>query len=73
MYFSSDEKVATKLICYTRSTSSIRQLPAVFPRTSFYSPEELQQSKNCIENLICDKVQRLSNHFNNCSIYICTP
>ena len=72
IHFSNDEKVATKLICYTRSTSSIHQLPAVFPRTSFYSPEELQQSKNCIENLICEKVQRLSNHSINYRMYMYT-
>ena len=60
MYFSNDGTVATKLICYTRSTSSIHQLPAVFPRTSFYTPEELQQSKYCIENLICEKVQGIA-------------
>ena len=58
MYFSNDNEVATKLICYTRSTSSIHQLPEMFPRT-FYSDEEFHQSKMHIEDFICEKVQNL--------------
>ena len=57
MYFSNDDKVATKLICYTRSTPSIHQLPTMFPRMSFCDTEELQQSKKCIEDLIYEKVR----------------
>ena len=57
MYFSNDNKVASKLICYTRSTQVIHQLPALYPRiASFYSTEELQQSKHHIVDLICEKV-----------------
>lgn len=54
--FSGNNKVATKLICYTRSTPSIHQLPAVHPRRAFSSTEELLQSNKYIEDLICDKV-----------------
>ena len=54
--FSGDGKIATKLICYTRSTPLIHQLPAMYPRTKFSSTEELQQSNGHIEDLICDKV-----------------
>ena len=60
LLFSGDNKIATKLICYTRSTPSIHQLPAMYPRTTFSSAEELQQSNGHIEDLICDKV-----YFNN--------
>ena len=56
IHFSDDDKIATKLICYTRSTPSIHQLPAVFPRTTFYSAEELQKSNDLVKHLICDKV-----------------
>ena len=55
--FSGNGKVATKLICYTRSTPSIHQLPAMYPRTTaLSSAEQLQQSNNLVEDLICDKV-----------------
>ena len=54
--FSGDRKIATKLICYTRSTPSIHQLPAIYPTTTFSSAEELQQLNGHIEDLICDKV-----------------
>ena len=56
LIFSDNGKIATKLICYTRSTSSIHQLPAMYPRTTFSSVEGLQQSNGHIEDLICDKV-----------------
>ena len=55
VHFSGNGKVATKLICYTRSTPSIHQLPAMYPR-SLSSVEQLQQSNNLVEDLICDKV-----------------
>ena len=55
VHFSDDDKVATKLICYTRSTPSIHQLPAVYPRATFSSAEE-QQSNGHIEDLVYDKV-----------------
>ena len=58
MYSSNGEKVPTKLICYTRSTPSIHQLPAVFPSHST-DHEELQQLKMFIEKLIIEKVQKL--------------
>ena len=65
LLFSDDNKIATKLICYTRSTPSIHQLPAMYPRTTFSSAEELQQSNGHIEDLICDKVwfTQLTNHY----------
>ena len=47
-----DIKVATKMICYTRTTSTIHELPAVYPNSSL---SELQ-SDNDIKNLICEKV-----------------
>ena len=57
VHFSGNGKVATKLICYTRSTPSIHQLPAMYPRiTALPSAEQLQQSNNLVEDLICDKV-----------------
>ena len=56
IHFSGEDKIATKLICYTRSTPSIHHLPAVFPRTTFCSAEDLQKSNNVVEDLICDKV-----------------
>ena len=53
---SGNGKVATKLICYTRSTPSIHQLPVVHPKATFSSDKELQQSNDHIKNLICSKV-----------------
>ena len=55
-YFSGDDKVATKVICYTRSSSSIHQLPVSFPKAAFSSAEELQQSTKYVKDLIYDKV-----------------
>ena len=68
MYSSNDDKVPAKLICYTRSSPSIHQLPAVFPS---HSTEELQQSKHIIENLISEKVT--INHLITYTLwYACT-
>ena len=55
--FSGNGKVATKIICYTRSTPSIHQLPPMYPRTTAVSStEQLQQSNNLVDDLICDEV-----------------
>ena len=56
MCFSNDDGIATKIICYTRSTSSIHQLPPAFPSKSFFSAEELQQFKTSIKDLVCKEV-----------------
>lgn len=58
-YFSEDNedyKVATKLICYTRSTPTIHQLPAMYPRSASSSYEEFQSSDDLIKRIICEKV-----------------
>ena len=54
VHFSGNGKVATKLICYTRSTPSIHQLPAMYPKAALPSAE--QPSNDLVEDLICDKV-----------------
>ena len=51
-----DNKVATKLICYIRSSPSIHQLPAVYPRTALSHTEEFQSSDDLIKSLIYEKV-----------------
>ena len=48
-------KMVTKLICYTRSSSMIPQLPTVYPRPSDSTPED-NTSKQYIEALIYEKV-----------------
>jgi len=56
MHLSADNKSTTKLICYTRSSSSIDHLPDVFPRLTFSTTEEQQKSKKIVEALIYEKV-----------------
>ena len=53
--FSENDEVATKIICYTRSTPAIHQLPAVYPNSALSYNEVLQLSDN-MRRLICEKV-----------------
>ena len=53
--FSVNDEVATKIICYTRSTPAIHQLPAVYPNSALSSTELLQLSDS-MRRLICEKV-----------------
>jgi len=53
---STQNKVANKMICYTRSNSSIHQLPAAYPRSALSTAEEFEKSEQLIEKLIYDKV-----------------
>ena len=43
-----DNKVATKIICYTRSTPTIHELPVVYPSTSLSEFQSLDDIKNFI-------------------------
>ena len=56
MFLCSDgDQIATKIICYTRSSSLIHQLPTVYPRSTDSTAED-KSSKQYIETLICEKV-----------------
>ena len=57
---STGNKVAAKLICYTRSDSLIHQLPLMYPMSAYSTTEEFERSKNCIETFIHDKVYIIS-------------
>jgi len=54
--FSLENTIATKLICYTRSNSSIHQLPATYPRSALSTPEEFEKAEQLVEKLIYEKV-----------------
>ena len=67
VHYSGNGKVATKLICYTRSTPSIHQLPAMYPKAALPSAE--QPSNDLVEDLICDKV--CDSNLTHYILYIC--
>jgi len=55
LFFSSGDEIATKLICYTRSSSIIHHLPTEYPKTTD-SASASEVSKQYIEALIFEKV-----------------
>ena len=62
---SDGDKIATKLICYTRSSSLVHQLPIVYPRSTVSTPEN-ETSKQYIEAVIYEKVLMQNC---NCLVY----
>jgi len=63
-------KAVANIVCYTRSSPLIHQLPSMYPRSTYSTKEEQEKSKECIETLIHDQVYKnslsiLHNHFNH--------
>jgi len=52
------KKVATNIVCYTRSNPLIHQLPSLYPnaRSTYSTKQKLEKSKELIEALIYDQV-----------------